>query len=337
MDGIIRTSDRQYFKRCRELWNYTSKIRMNYEPIYGIAALDFGSAIHEGFAAYYNPLFWGMPTVQKEMAIKAFLKYLHAVEQKVKMGPLDFERDYNEQRQLGLDMLQHYFSWAPQHDNFTPIFVEVEFEVEIPGTFPNYIVYQGRIDMIVEDELGHYWIVDHKTAQQFQGTDWLALDDQCSSYAWAIQKQLGLDVYGVIYNQIRKKAPKPPQILKSGALSMNKQQDTTYDLFMQAINDGGYNKEAYEDFLSFLRANPKEFIRRPRVTYTPKQLQLVERRIQDEAFTMLNNPAIYPTPSPFNCNGCSFFRPCLAKQEGSDENLILEELYQIRKKEDARR
>jgi hypothetical protein len=326
---IVRTSDRQYFKRCRQLWDFTSKIRQNYEPYQRPIAMDFGSAFHAAMEAYYNPKTWN-DTIShtQESARLAFLDYIHELEQKVKMGPLEFETDYMAQKMLGLDMLEHYFIWAPPHDTFTPVYTEVEFEVPIPG-FPE-AVYQGRIDMLAEDVYG-YWIVDHKTAAQFSGTEWLALDDQCGSYAWAIQKQLGLEVRGVIYNQIRKKAPHLPKVLKSGALSVNKQQDTSYETFYAYLKQHNYQIHPYQDFLDYLRANPKEFVRRIKVQYTQQQLMIVEKRIQQEAREMLQDPVIYPSPSPMNCNGCLFFRPCLALQEGSDYQLILDELYEKRR------
>ena len=328
MPNIIRTSDRMYFKRCRTLWNWTSKIRENLEPMQRVEALDFGTAMHRALELYYHPETWGQLDFMQSNARMAFEDAVADVGLKVKIGALEFEERWLELRQLGQDMLTFYFSWAPVRDNFTPRFVEVEFEVPIPGL--HEVVYQGRIDLIVEDEFG-YWLVDHKTTQQFGGTEWLALDDQCSSYAWAIREQLGLEVRGVVYNELKKKAPKKPAVLKSGELSQNKQQDTTYETYLAAIKEGGYREAAYSSFLEFLNENPKEFVRRTRVHFNPQTLRIVESRIRAEAREMLYNPAIYPTPSRFNCNGCSFFSPCLAMHEGSDYKIILRDLYEKRK------
>ena len=52
---IVRTSDRGTFRRCRELWNFTSKIRENWEYVPGVEALDFGTAIHAALEVYYDP------------------------------------------------------------------------------------------------------------------------------------------------------------------------------------------------------------------------------------------------------------------------------------------
>lgn len=332
MESVIRTSDRGYFKTCRQLWDFTSKIRQNYEPLARKEYFEFGTAIHKGMEEYYDPAGWCVSIKNAEnRAREAFLDYIAEVEHVVKVGALEFEIEFKEMRQLGLDMLDNYFLWAPRNDNFTPLYVEVEFRVEIPG-MPG-VFYEGRVDLIIEDEWGYY-IVDHKTAGQFGGSEWMWIGDQVTSYAWALKNQLGLDIRGVIYNEIRKKAPHPPKVLKNGSLSVNKQQDTSYEIFLKTLQDGGYNVGAYQEFLDYLKMNPKEFIRRTRVNLAPESFPIIERRIQLEAKEMLGDPAIYPTPSPWNCRGCRFLQPCIALNEGANYQVILDENY-VKRKVDA--
>jgi RecB family exonuclease len=315
------------FKRCRVLWDFGSKIRQNYEPIQRIEALDFGTAMHKALEAYYQPTTWGNQGLMEHNARQTFLNACKEVGMRVKLGALEFEERWEELRTLGLGMLDFYFAYAPNQDSFTPKFVEVEFEVPIPGLQDT--VYQGRIDLIVEDEYG-YWLIDHKTTAQLAQTEWLALDDQCSSYAWAIKMKLGLEVRGVIYNELRKKAPSKPRVLRDGTLSVAKNQDTTYETYLQAIREGGYSEKAYQPMLDYLKMNARQFVRRTKVIFRPETLQVVERRIRMEALEMLDNPLIYPTPSRMNCNGCSFFAPCLALHEGRDPDTILDENYERR-------
>jgi len=283
--------------------------------------------MHAALQAYYNPETWGTESLQRYNAKQAFLMSIKEIGTKVKIGALEFEERFDEQKELGLGMLEHYFLWAPTRDKFKPIYVEIEFEVPIPGL--EGVVYQGRIDLIVEDEFG-YWIIDHKTTAQLAQTEWLALDDQCSSYAWAAKQMLGLDIRGIVYNELRKKAPRKPSVLRSGALSVNKNQDTTYEVYLATLRDKGYKEKSYAPILQYLKDNPKEFVRRTKVTYGPRVLPLVEKRIRTEAVNMLGDPDIYPTPSRFNCNGCQFFAPCLALHEGYDPQTILDEQYEKR-------
>lgn len=305
------------FKRCRQMWDLTSKIRQNWEPSQRYLAFDFGTAIHAGAEAYYNPLTWGDMDTMRRNAREAFrFSFVH-LQQKVRIGSLDAEFSFNEDLTLGLDMLEYYFRWAPSQDNFKPIMTEIEFEVPIPG-MEDEAIYQGRIDLIVEDEFG-YWIVDHKTAKQFGDSQWLWLDDQCSSYAWAIQRQLGLEVRGVIYNQLKKKPPDPPRMLKSGGFSIAKNQDTDFITYLRTLKEHGIEPSGYREFLSYLKHNPKEYCRRIRISYTQQQLEIVGQRIEREAREMINpNLQIYPSPSMMNCNGCRFYGPCVQIQEGRE-------------------
>jgi RecB family exonuclease len=322
----IRTSDRSYFKRCRQLWDFTSVLRQNLEPFQRAEALDFGTAIHAALECYYDPEAWPDVDAREKAAIMGFLGAIQKVEKLVVEGPLDFEIDFNEQRMLGLGMLDNYFKWAPAHDNFKPVYVEVEFEVPLYAGS----VYQGRIDLIVEDDYG-YWIVDHKTTAVFGATEWLVLDDQCASYAWALRRQLGLEVRGVIYNELRKKLAHPPTVLKNGTLSVSKSQETTYELYMATIIELGLNPADYDDVLEYYASDAaQQYFRRTKVIFNKHTLENVEKRILLEAQEMMDNPAIYPTPSRFNCTGCRFFAPCVALQEGADYETILSENYQRR-------
>ena len=354
---IIRTSDRGMFKRCREMWNMTSKMRQNYEPIARYIHFDFGTAIHAAMEAYYWPTTWQYRKLREFNAVHVF-KQTHAeLMQKVRVGDVQFEIEFTEAYDVGLRMLEFYFTWAPQQDKYwRPIFVEIEFEVPIPGLFlgicsndtqklhlqgphcENWIsvqpfVYQGRIDLVVEvfDEEGNslgYFIVDHKTAGSFGEPQWLWLDDQCSSYAWALQKMLGLKIQGVIYNQLKKSPPHPPKQLKNGGFSVAKNQDTSFDVYLRTLRDHDINPSYYREFLSFLKHNPKEYVRRTKVNYTQQQLSIVEERIKREAREMANPEiSIYPTPSQWNCNSCRFLRPCMQIQEGREPSM---DNYEVR-------
>lgn len=314
------------FKSCRQRWDFTSKIRGNWEPIQRYLAFDFGSAIHSGLEAYYEPSTWGNKVLMQRNAIDAFRLFFADLESKVRVGDIEIEYRFDEQVELGTKMLEYYFTWAPKQDvGLEPIFTEIEFEVPIPG-LEGRAVYQGRIDLIVEvfidgKSIG-YFIVDHKTISSFGDFQWLWLDDQGSSYAWAIKQQLGLDIRGVIYNHLRKKPPHKPRMLMSGGFSKAKNQDTTFEVYLKAIRDTGQDPRWYRDILLYFKQNPKEFCRRTTVHYSEQQLDIVEERIRKEAREMINpDVVIYPTPSPWNCNGCRFFGPCIQVQEGREPSM----------------
>lgn len=354
---IIRTSDRNTFRRCRQLWDYRSPIRRHLEYTPGIEPLDFGIAIHEGLDVYYDPKRWDDPSrdIVRYEAEHAFLKHLDVWRKRLQATGMwePQKRRHLELSQLGLDMLQHYWKWAPENDkHWRPVKSEIEFEVPIPVPFelelalPKrfrknaeghlevladgggwYVVYyQGRIDLISQLlSNGRYILIDHKTAAQFGQTEHLDLDTQCRSYAWALKKMLNIDISQIVYSELKKSVPKPPRILQSGSLSVAKNQGTTYELYMEKIKELNHDPNWYGDFIQWLKETPpQEYFRRIPVDYRPEMLEQTGLAICMEAIDMLNDPFIYPNPDRWNCNGCAFRTPCLIKQEGGDPEWHIE-------------
>lgn len=206
---IIRTSDRGQFKRCRVLWDFTSKMRLNFEYSPGIEPLDFGIAIHAGAEVYWDPdLFDGPIEVREQLAIVAFMEHMTDWRKRIKEADMwdAMQEKWEEHREMGIGMLNHYFLWAPNaFKGWRPVKSEIEFEVPIPLTGPqdrfpynngfhceyvdgigylHYqkkpVVYQGRIDLILQnEETGELWILDHKaqplTERILTPTGWVSM------------------------------------------------------------------------------------------------------------------------------------------------------------------
>lgn len=342
---VIRTSDRGMFKSCRQKWDFGSFSRGRWRPLVTPRPLEFGTALHGAWDTYYDPDMWHVPRAQMLPLVQSrFLEICK--EQKAQYLelrhdlPYELEEEFESRVQLGLGMLEHYVKWAPKVDQFTPVKVEVSFEVPIPD--PNGeqmlclchgwpVFYQGRIDGIVKDHFGFYWILEHKTTALMASTEFLDLDDQCGSYAWALM-QLGVPVKGVIYNEALKDYPEPPKPLvrtrEGRNFSINRQQRTTYEVYLETIKAAGENIALYEEFLSYLRDNGNPFFRRTQVHRSDTELRNLGRRIYDEAYDMLHpDLRIYINPGRFTCQFCSYRQPCVSKQEGTDYEFILQELF----------
>jgi hypothetical protein len=88
---------------------------------------------------FYDPLTWLQPEIKKALALGSFSQtideqYKHYC--KLNGGAnSEAKADYEERRQLGLDMLKYYIEHeSPIHDeNLTPVKVEIGFEVPIFG------------------------------------------------------------------------------------------------------------------------------------------------------------------------------------------------------------
>lgn len=326
MTFVCRTSDRKTYKTCRQRWDFGSKVRMNYEPLQDAQALRFGTAIHAALEVYYEPSTWNLarPLVEPLATAEFLSSYVRP--------DSDNDEDiqaWRDEVELGKGILAGYYEWAPARDQFTPLHVELEFEVPITDLDA---VYQGRIDLLIEDHDGRYWIVDHKTCKSMDSsTEYLDMDEQCGSYAWALQEKLGIQIAGVIYNELLKTVPSPPTVLKSGKLSVDKKQHTTLDLYLTTLREHGYDAATYQEMLDHLASQPDRYFRRTQVLRSQRELQLLGERIAAETAEMMNPEiSIYPNPNKFTCSRCEFKQPCLAKMEGSDYQWLLNQLYKLR-------
>jgi hypothetical protein len=360
---IIRTSDRGTFKKCRQLWDFTSKIRYDYEPLVAKDYFDFGTAWHAAMEAYYEPEMWNDTNKGDQgLTLLAFLKTTN--DQRLaydKLGLLDVEldQDFDSRVELGKGMLYHYFEWSAGNDDFTPVAVEQEFEVQIgyegPGglyfgsqykdmpesdlVVPVY--YQGRLDGLVKGSDGRYWILEHKTSSHETSTSWLDMDEQTGSYIFALEEKLNIDIVGVIWTRAMKRFPVPPSHNKKGkTLSTDRRQPTTAKLFLEELHNVGETLATHPDYAEYFQflldpdAAPR-FIHRERIERSREMTDDIGRRILMEAEDMLDNPHIYPTVTPMNCNSCPFKGPCLARQEGSDWVFMLESSFRKRGTEGA--
>lgn len=313
---IIHTSDRRAFKTCRQLWDFSSPLRMNLEPKpRGVNALWFGTGIHAALEGYYSAL-----SNAADVAEQIWAHYCIEAEFDVPQDTVD----------LGNGMLKYYCrEWASKNDNFTVVGMEVERKLKMI-----YFDYGFQLDGLALDSDGRYWILEFKTAGKWESSyDYLLMDDQAGSYLMGEQISRQVPIEGIIYTILKKAAPKPLKLLKSGHFSMDKQQTTTYDLARRQINERyGKIPDFYGEFLTFLQERPDSFVLRQTVRRNQTEIRSIQQSIFMEAKEMLNpNISIYRNPSSWNCNRCPFFVPCLAKWEGTPIDSILKLDYRPRK------
>lgn len=303
----------------------------------------FGIGAHIAMAAYYDP---SSPR-SASVGIDAFEQYCRNWLAASESPSIEDEEWVAELRDLGIGVLNTYFTFAQKNDRFDVIFVEHEYNVDIPG-LPG-VRYNFRVDGLVVDEHGRVWLLEHKTAASLTEGDqeWLLMDDQVGSYIWAllqtedVQKvlaDLGKDsIEGVFYNSLRKKKPQQLRVLQSGLYSAAKNQDTTFDIaYAQLCEEYGKGKVPvkYHELLRILRDKETEmgnnFVKREFVRRNQYEIRKIGEFMREEVLDMINNPTIYRSPSRINCSGCPFVGPCLSKWEGGDYKFIIENNYRVR-------
>lgn len=365
---IIRTSDRKDFKKCRQMWDFGSKMRQDWEPNTTAQPLRFGTAFHAAMEIWYKPETWEWTTDERSNVLAAMAVAEFHKSYPKPLGPdgnpitdAEMVAEWEAESLLGEAMLRNYFAQIAGKETLTPKLVEIEFEVPIVVprdmwrvvlTDTNFslhsvrdgdklihhvlhykglpVYYQGRLDMLAEEN-GHYYIVDWKTAAKFDPLNWLELEEQITSYAWALQLLLGIRIAGFIYAEFFKGAPSQPKINKNGSLSKDKSQSVTEKTYREAIDTLGLPVGDYEEFLDYLRNNERQYFRRELVQRSQQELEIAGRRIVLEAMEMVNEGTfIYPNPSKMNCNYCAFRSPCVLVNEGGDAEYALNAMFHKR-------
>jgi hypothetical protein len=339
-------------------------MRGDWEPLQAPVPLEFGTAMHSALEVYYDPETWTGDRVVVQILTKQRFVDVCNEQKKIHLQASDSvdlivekDEEFAARVKLGLGMLDHYFIWAPKQDTeLIPVMTEIEFEVPVivpsglklrPGFMVGGnnnllwcnsnniwipVVYQGRIDLLVQETCfpNRYWIVDHKTTGNMGSVEWLDLDEQGGSYCWALREKLGLNIAGVVYNQLLKDYPKPPKELVNGGYSQNKQQRTTYETYLRALEKAGEPLERYTEYLHHLRYLQNPFCRRIQIHRSRREIENLERTICLEAIDMIDNPSIYRNAGPFTCMNCAYKPPCLADIDGQDVQFILNEYYRKR-------
>lgn len=363
----IHVSERRSFRGCRRRWDWV--FRANYYPVTTPRPLEFGIAYHKAMETLFNPTTWKFShLVLGALAEKTFVDTCE--EQRAQYLKLRREfclegedaEDYDERVTLGRGMLKYFVErqLPTIQEQYVPVRVEASFDVPLFGpdgaqiyckcracrlAFSragggkwkgNPVVYSGRLDLIVHDMQGGYWIWDWKTAAQLSsGEMFLELDDQVASYCWALRSAMGLNIRGFIYHEQRKAFPEPPKENKNRRLgrlySVNANQSTDYDTYLQTVVEN--DKEAweqgyYDDFLDYLKNSGTDYFRKFTIYKTDYELDQVEKNLVLETLDMIDpNLRVYPMPGKFSCSGCAFQNPCIGKNAGHDYTYALETLF----------
>jgi hypothetical protein len=274
--------------------------------------------------------------------------------------------DYDERIALGRGMLKYFVEkQLPElQELYVPVYTEASFDVplldengnvllckckacrqafakaggsaKLGRWYGNPVVFSGRVDLIVHDMEGYYWVWDWKSAAQFGDIEmYLELDGQVTGYVWALRRKLGLNIRGFLYHEQRKAVPEPPKENKTVRLgrkfSVNVNQATDYDTYKATVEK--YDKEAfelglYDDFLARLQTGV-QFYRRFTIYKSDYELEQFEKNITNEALDMIDpNLRIYPMPGRFSCSSCAFQNPCLSQNAGQDYEYTLKTLYE---------
>jgi len=373
----VHTSERKSFRGCRRRWHWIFR-DMYYPQItarpleFGIAYHKAMEVYYEPatWDLPREPIMNSAIMTFKTVVQGQYNKYAYDFGQ----PDQDVIDDYNDRVELGIGMLRYHLGHlAPELDkNIRPRKVEVSFEVPIvnPDTdeqlyctcnvcrdrYVKYchendaiaqfeedwgglpVTYGGRIDCVMEDELGRIWVFDWKTAAQIADRlDFLLVEDQITSYLWALWR-LGLDVAGFIYHEQRKafpQEPEPNKVIRLGRrFSVNKQQATTPELYERTVKENdpdAYSEGLYDEFIQWLKDEGMVYSARYNIPRSEEELQNYSRTLYEEVCDMVDpNLRMYPSSGRFTCGQCAFQTPCVGMNRNEDYQYTLDSMYDKR-------
>jgi len=222
---LLRTSERQTFKRCPQKWYWTYV--MGLRPKRFRPALLFGDLVHQSLAIYYKP---GRKRGPKPARTFERL-YMKHVDEHGKKYVRDLEGDDRvEMGELGIEILNNYIAEYGDDDDIEVLFPEFTFKVLLRDVGGKPFWYIGRMDALIRwvsnDRTG---LFEHKTGSE-QLKSHLGLDEQAGSY-WTFAPRFlrrkrilkkNEDIDMILYNFMRKvKADDRPKDKEGRSLNMD--------------------------------------------------------------------------------------------------------------------
>jgi len=237
----------------------------------------------------------------------------------------EIPEDLMEYASLGHGMMNHYGLWAPNYDTFDVLMPEVKLCVAMDGWD-----FKGQTDGLIRDDEGRLWLFEHKTSSRIPPPDAISRTWQGMAYVWAARADPEIQaighVVGIMYNFLYKYVPVAPKLVYGDTqLARRSNHRITPELYLEYARIHGFDPEDYLDFVAKLKHDV--FFRRYYVRPSQVKLELFERNLKAAVHDMLNDPAIYPQDSLYQCRGCYFQSLCSLQCDGLDLAEVIQDQY----------
>jgi len=361
------------FGRCRRAWDYGARERSNLVPARP-SGPDLRQAVLEALAVYYLPAMddWNR-TIVRPLAVQAFHRALERDRQSpeaVTGWPTAEEEDrrFAETASLGERLLEHYFAWAADLDEFESLLSDDEFWSPVPDPADpttglltgdgRPIRYLGRVDQLVADLDEENWIMLQRLVEgDFPDSGVLLVDQEAAAHIWALEYSYPhVRISGVIYNELRID-PAADTRLAPGTEGRDRRDMTTARRtgprrgFTTPSGPQPFGPEPpdrpedpadlppnFRDVTEVVALDGDAVFRRTRVRRSRASVARAAERISalTQEIGRAELPG-YPTPDPHQCRHCAYRPPCVAESEGDDPAPVLAAGYRRRDPEETDR
>src|SRR5258708_2410149 len=325
-------TETQRFRECGRRWYLANERGLVHKV--ERKELWFGDLMHSALQVYADK---GV-----KAAVKAFKQLFEFSLPDVKKsyGGLweGVEEMYLEFEELGIGMLQNYPLFA-ESQGMEMDTIQLEQRVWVPildlNGKPTNTKLTARMDRIVgiKDEL---YIVDYKTGASASTGKAFELNDQVTGYCYVYYRMTEELPAGVIFEHLMKKLPEEPRMIKNDSeLSTAKNQNTLPQLYYEKMKElkllrSAKHVECYEALLAqgwdgyFEREMTQRNIQQ--VLGFEEHLYFIYR----DMVAVIKDPRkAYPNPSSMRCPRCPFLNVCLAMEDDSDAEHLIEVAYHV--------
>jgi hypothetical protein len=213
-----------------------------------------------------------------------------------------------------------------------------------------------RLHLLIVDRNDEYWIVEHRLVEDgWADEDELLLAERPVAAAWGWEQfYLGVVVAGTVHNELRvtgedtaddgdARPPDEPGPLPATAgpgagatarhprsrdWARSRAAGRTSPSTMESTGEAGSGAVLHAGPPAPVVQEDGDRFRRTWIRRTRPEIQTVGDRLWAEALEMLDpSVALYPTPAPESCARCAYRPPCLAMNQGTDVDPILEAHY----------
>jgi hypothetical protein len=336
----VHISDIIQLLRCERAAVWGSRLGMNLRPVRPPRPFVLGEAFHAGVQHYYQGQGW--EKWARDVFVKALTRYTALG------GVLDqeIEREWTEDLELCLGMLNHYVQWATGLDHeWEVIDMEHAFhDIPIPGIDPAQAVLDGRIDgVLIHKPTGSLWLREYKTARSIpEEQRKIEKDLQARVYCYVVSQMMGKTVAGIEYRFAQKSVPAFPAILKNGSLSKALTGDgsnVTVETFLVAFQ--AWQKleslptlqqiaaAGYGDYYAALKERGNTFFVQYKLHKTRAEMDTAMALVARAVRRVLNGELTTDNwhSDWFQCNYCAYRNPCDRLDNGHDIRLMLKHEY----------
>lgn len=310
---LLRTSERNDFRNCQ--WYWQQHWVDGWAPMREPTWAWFGTAMHRAWQVRY-------PVGRKRGSyldvISAFEEAVGNQIRKMPARSMPGDEELVDAVELGKAMLKGYIDYWGKDPQWQVIHTEQPFQIDVLDSKDRLlVVYCGTWDLLVWDLVDKcYRLVDHKTAKQFGGWEWLTINPQAGSYLWVapeVLKAKGIfkgneTIDGIIFNYAKKAMPDPRPVNAAG----------------EALNKDG----------SVSVRQPSERFHREPTWREPAERVIQYNHVVKEAkqMSLVRKGKMEPTKAlNKDCVRCPLFDPCQLHEQGSpDWRDVLETTFRKR-------